>query len=158
MVNAIKVWWSGLLSWDECCAFILQAAMQQSIGIGINLLLWSDGEERRIGRQKFLGLMELQSRPLCSVNVFFSSSELCSDSIDPWIMHLNAQVFFFPRPVKHRLKTTVLNAMLLCICTNKELHLVRPCQPFSIEKDTTKSIDTHLVDLLCAFLWRIQRI
>ena len=46
----------------------------------------------------------------------------------------------------------------LCICANKESHLVRPSQPFSIAKDATKSIDTHLADLLCTFLWRIQRI
>lgn len=35
---------------------------------------------------------------------------------------------------------------------------MRPSQPFSMAKDATKSIDTHLADLLCAFLWRIQHI
>jgi len=35
---------------------------------------------------------------------------------------------------------------------------VRPSQPFSIARDSTKSTDTHLADLPCAFLWRMQHI
>lgn len=59
--------------------------------------------------------------------------------------------------MKHRLKATVSNAVLFGYL-HKEIHVVRSSQPFSVAKDATKSIDTHLADLLCAFLWRIQHI
>lgn len=41
---------------------------------------------------------------------------------------------------------------------HKDFYLVRPSQSFSLAKDTTQSIDTHLANQLCAFLWRIQPI